>query len=330
MGERGLTIKFKKSPFLFMDLNTQDSIKRMLTNISSKKGRAISESTRETYFIYLRRFCDFCGKTPDELIEERRSDVKNDDMFIVRRHEEKLKEFANYFREEGYSSNTIATATGAIKSLYASNYHPMVEVHIPSGTPERVYKIPTKEELRQVIDLAHIPWYGAFMMLTKDCGISLQDMLALKLIDGSPIYGSISDQIKKGQVPIHLHIVREKTRFKYNTFFGENSFEILNNDTIFPDMASTALSDNKRLFPYAHSTIQYAMKVLGNKLGWMSFTPYSLRKWFRTQLTLSDMNEALIETMMGHSLGKVKAAYLVLQPQKLMEIYEKHYPALAL
>ena len=313
-----------------IDLNSQDSIKRMLTNIAAKKGRAISESTRETYFIYIRRFCDFCGKTPDELIDERKRDVKNDDIFIVRRHEEKLKGFANYLREEGYSSNTIATATGAIKSLYKSNYLPMIEVHIPSGSPERVYKIPTKEELAQVIDLAYMPWHGAFMMLTKDCGISLQDMLALKLIDGSPIYGSIADQLKKGQVPIHLNIVREKTRFKYNTFLGEDSFEVLNNTSIFPDMASTALSHNKRLFPYTDSSIQDAMKALGNKLGWSSFTPYSLRKWFRTQLTLSNMNEALIETMMGHSIGKVKEAYLVPPPQKLMEIYEKFYPALKL
>ncbi len=313
-----------------IDLNVQDSIKRMLTNISAKKGRAVSESTRETYFIYIRRFCEFCGKTPDELIKERRSDWKSDDIFTRRRHEEKLKEFASYLREEGYSSNTIATATGAIKSLYASNYHPMIEVNIPSGSPERVYKIPTKEELAQVIDLAHMPWHGAFMTLTKDCGISLQDMLALHISDGSPIYGSISDQIKKGQVPIHLNITREKTRFKYNTFFGEDSYEMLNNDTIFPDMASTTLSYNKRLFPYAHSTIQDAMQGLGNKLGWTSFTPYSLRKWFRTQLTLSDMNEALIETMMGHSLGRVKEAYLVPPPQKLIELYKKHYPALKL
>ncbi|GAF88716.1 unnamed protein product, partial [marine sediment metagenome] len=47
-------------------------------------------------------------------------------------------------------------------------------------------------------------------------------------------------------------------------------------------------------------------------------------------LTLSDMNEALIETMMGHSIGKVKEAYLVPPTQKLIEIYQKHYPALRL
>jgi len=306
------------------DIDNQDSIKRMLTGISAKKDREVSESTKETYFIYLRRFCNFCGMTPDELIAERAIDTRNEDIFIRRRHEEKLKEFIDYFRGEGYSSNTIATAVGSIKSLYTSNYHPMIEVNIPSGRPVREYKIPTKEELTQVIDSA-MPWHAAFMTLTKDCGISLQDMLALKMGDGSSVYGSIKDQLKKGQVPIHLNITREKTRFKYNTFLGEDSFKLLNNAAFFSDTAS-----HKRLFPYVDSTIQYAMKTLGDQLGWKSFTPYSLRKWFRTQLTLSDMNEALIESMMGHSIGKVKAAYLVPPPQKLREIYEKHYPALKL
>jgi len=308
-----------------IDLDAQDSIKRMLTSISTKKDREISESTKETYFIYIKRFCNFCGMTPDELIAERAIDTRNEDIFIRRRHEEKLKEFIDYFRGEGYSSNTIATAVGSIKSLYTSNYHPMIEVNIPSGRPVREYKIPTREELIQVIDSAYMPWHGAFMMLTKDCGISLQDMLALKMGDGSSVYGSIKDQLKKGQVPIHLNITREKTQFKYNTFLGEDSFKLLNNAAFFSDTAS-----HKRLFPYVDSTIQYAMKTLGDQLGWTSFTPYSLRKWFRTQLTLSDMNEALIESMMGHSIGKVKAAYLVPPPQKLREIYEKHYPALKL
>ncbi len=308
-----------------VNLSTQDSIKRMLTSISAKKGR-VSESTSQTYLIYIGRFCDFVKKTPDELFEERRKDWKSDDMYIRRRHEDKLKEFINYFREEGYSSNTIATATGAIKSLYSHNYYPMIGVNIPSGQPVREYKVPTKEELTQAVNEARVPWHKAFMVLSKDCGISLQDMLKLKLDDGSQVYGSINQQISAGQVPIHINIVRKKTGFKYHTFLGEDSFEVLNNDTIFPDM----ISHNKRLFPYTDSTIQDAMKALGNKLGWTSFCPYSLRKWFRTQLTLSEMNEALIETMMGHSLGKVKEAYLVPPPQKLIEIYQKHYPALKL
>ena len=310
-----------------VDIGNQDSIKRMLTSISQRRGGVVSESTRATFLTYIKRFCEFCGKTTDELIEDRMNDWKSDDIFTRRRHEEKLMEFAQYMRAEGYSSNTVSTAVGAVRSLYRTNYFPMTEVNIPSGRPVREYKVPTKEELAQAIGMARVPWHGAFMTFTKDCGISLQDMLALKLGDGSPIYGSIKDQIKKGQVPIHLHIVREKTQFKYDTFLGEDSFEVLNDH---PELIAKSLSGDERLFPYTDSTIQDGMKRLGEGFGWKHFTPYSLRKWFRTQLTLDDMNDALIESMMGHSLGKVRAAYLVPPPQKFIEIYQEHYPALKL
>jgi len=311
-----------------VDLNAQDSIIRMFGSISQRRGGVVSESTRTTFMIYIKRFCKFCGKTPDELIDERKNDWKSDDIFIKRRHEEKLMEFAQYLRKEGYTSNTVSTAVGSVRSFYRTNYHPMIEINVPSGRPVRVYKVPTKEELVQVIDMARIPWHKAFMTLTKDCGISLQDMLALKLVDGSPIYGSIKDQIKKGQVPIHLQLVREKTNFKYDTFIGEDSFEVLND---YPIIIAKALTGKEKLFPYTDTPIQEAMKVLQKRMGWKeSFSPYSLRKWFRTQLTLSDMNDALIETMMGHTLGRVRGAYLVPPPQRLIEIYEKHYPALKL
>lgn len=303
----------------------------MLTSISQRRGGVVSESTETTFLIYIKRFCEFCDKTPDELIKDRMNDWRSDDIFTRRRHEEKLMEFAQYMRAEGYTSNTVSTAVGAVRSLYRTNYLPMTEVNIPSGHPVREYKVPSKEELAQVIGMAHIPWHKAFMTLTKDCGISLQDMLSLKLGDGSPIYGSISDQLKKGQVPIHLKITREKTRFKYHTFLGEDSFEILNDGAAFPDMKSKALGYNKKLFPYTSTPIQDSMKAIGKELGWKeSFSPYSLRKFFNTQLTLDDMNDALIETMMGHSLGKVRAAYLIPPPQKLIKIYEEHYPALKL
>ncbi|GAI32666.1 unnamed protein product, partial [marine sediment metagenome] len=225
-----------------VDLENQDSIKRMLTSISQRRGGVVSESTKTTFFIYIKRFCEFCGMTPDELIADRMSDWKSDNIFTRRRHEEKLLEFAQHLRTEGYTSNTVSTAVGAVRSLYKRNYLPMIEVAIPSGRPEREYKVPSKEELAQAIDRAHIPWHKAFMTLTKDCGISLQDMLALKLGDGSPIYGSIKKQLKKGQVPIHIHVVREKTKFKYDTFLGEDSFEVLND---YPTLIAKALTGEK-------------------------------------------------------------------------------------
>lgn len=311
-------------------ISNQASIKRMFNSISLKRGGSVSASTRKTFLIYLKRFFEFCGQTPDDMINERMDDWRSYDVFVRRRQEENVMEFAQYLNDEGYSSNTVSTAIGAVRSFYRTNYLPMTELNFPAGRPEREYKVPTKEELIKAIDRASASWHKAFMITTKDSGISLQDMLALKIDDGSPKYGTIKEQLKKGIVPIVLNIVREKTRFKYTSFLGEDSFEILNNEFRFPHLKYSHTKDDKRLLPYAGSTIREAMKGIGDHFGWKSFCPYSLRKWFRTELTLDDCNDALIELWMGHSLGRVRRAYTVPPVERQMEAYKRHYGSLKL
>jgi integrase len=304
-------------------LEKQESVRRMLNSISARRGGVVSESTKTTFLIYIDRFSKFSGKTPDELIEERMKDWKSDDIFTKRRHEELVTKFAQHLRQEGYTSNTVATAVGSVRSLYRTSYHPLVEVNIPSGSPVRVYKIPTKEELAQAVEYAKFPWLRTYLIIEKDCGISLQDLLALRFDDGSPTYGTIKQQLMKGQCPIHINIARKKTLLNFDTFLGQDSFEALQDN---PPRIAKALKNNGNIFGYTDAAIQIAMKKLGKRLGWdAAFTPYSLRKWFRTQLSLEGVNEGLIEYMMGHSLGRVRKAYLIPPPQALMKIYADHY-----
>jgi len=301
----------------------------MFNSISLKRGGSVSPSTRKTFMVYLKRFFEFCGQGPDEMIKERMADWRSNDVFVRRTQEEKVMEFAQYLYEEGYSSNTVSTAIGAVRSFYRTNYLPMTEINFPAGRPAREYKVPTKEELIKAINRANKGWHRAFMIFTKDSGLSLQDMLALKIDDGSPKFGTIKDQVKKGSVPIVLNIVREKTRFKYTSFLGQDSYEILNNEFIFPDLKYKSTGD-KRLLPYDDSTIREVMQRIGDHFEWKSFCPYSLRKWFRTELTLDDCNDALIESWMGHSLGRVKSAYFLPPVERQKTAYQSHYNALRL
>ena len=301
----------------------------MFNSISLRRGGTVSPSTRRTFMIYLERFFKFCEQDPDTLIAQRKEDWRSDDVFVRRTQEEKVMEFAQYLNEEGYSSNTISTAIGAVRSFYRTNYLPMTEINFPVGRPVRVYKIPTKEELIQALGKTNRGWHRAFMTLTKDSGISLQDMLALKTTDGDAKYGSSADQVKNGSVPIVVTIEREKTRFKYTSFFGEDSYKELANEFIFPDLKYGS-GEDKRLMPYTGSTIREVMRTIGQGFGWESFCPYSLRKWFRTELALDDCNDALIESWMGHSLGRVRGAYFLPPVERQREAYLKHYKALKL
>jgi len=315
------------------ELEEQESVQRMLNSISARRGGSVSESTRRSFLIFIEKFCKFCGKTPDELIAERARDWKSDDIFTRRRHEELVLKFSQHLHQEGYAPGSISTTIGAVRSLYRANYHPLIEINIPSGNPVRAYKIPTREELAQAVEYAGRTaslWMGPFITLAKDSGLSLQDLLSLRFDSGSPMYGTIKQQMSSGQIPIHVNIVRKKTLLNFDTFLGEDSFEALQNAKD-PKIVN-AMRKGGNIFEYSPVSVDIAMRKLASRrLKWDGvFTPYSLRKWFRTQLSLDGVNEGIIEYMMGHTLGRVRSAYLIPPPQGLMKIYEEHYECLKL
>jgi len=66
-------------------------------------------------------------------------------------------------------------------------------------------------------------------------------------------------------------------------------------------------------------------------------TPYSFRKFFNTNLKYAGVNEAIVEMMMGHSIGRVRGAYLVtgaggsmsgMPISKLAEVYMQAYDSI--
>ena len=306
------------------EIESQKSIERMLSRISRRRGGVVSKSTKDTFLYMIGLYSDFLDLTPDEIMAQRKVDLRSDEEEIQRSHEEKVTGFAKYLVEEfGYKRNSIATAIGAVQSLYTGNYMPLVDVGFSAGDPERQYKMPTKAELSTAIEAAKAPWHAAYMIFTKDCGISPQDMLALRPEDGSQVFGSLKQQLKEGRAPVHLHLTREKTLHTFDTFLGEDCYQFLDGVNL----------EGPRIFPYTDSAIQIVMKDIGVRFGWspaLSFCPYSLRKWFRTQLTLDDVNESLVEYMMGHRLARTKAAYLAPPPEALVKVYDAHYSALRL
>jgi len=52
------------------------SVRRWLMKLSKKSG---SEQTKRNYLLCLRRFCEYAGMTPDEMVEERErlKEIKN-------------------------------------------------------------------------------------------------------------------------------------------------------------------------------------------------------------------------------------------------------------
>jgi integrase len=148
-------------------------------------------------------------------------------------------------------------------------------------------------------------------------------------------YGSIKKQLKKGIAPIHLELRRQKTGEKTDSFLGPNAIEAL--QEYLPS------GENGRLFRMSMRSIQQKVKALGISAkvatNEVPITSYNLRKFFNTYMKLSGVNESIVERWMGHSIGKVRSAYLItgsgeggqgegIPVSKMAEIYMDHYSAI--
>jgi len=192
-----------------------DSTKRWMIKLQARRKGA--PSTLRVFLYYLACFCQFAKKNPDQLIAERKQQLKADDECIKHRHEERVESFAKILKERKASPNTISTAIAAIRSFYKSNYLPLIEVSVPAGFALRQLSVPTREQLKALCEtdrVEHEPWLKAWILAQSESGLSNVDLLKLELKSKwcqSAQFGYLGEQLRNRVTPVHIHIIREKT-----------------------------------------------------------------------------------------------------------------------
>ena len=331
---------------LVENLLKEESVKRWFQKleVNSKSMDFTQSQTQRAALFWLTKYCRYLKKTPDALISQRTVDLESTVQIVKRKHEEMLEGYILYLKSKGkdeqknigYSPNTVAVAIGLVRSWYKSNYCQIVEVKTPRSYNVRAFKVPTVKDLKIMVAKAEEesnPAIKAWILSQANSGLANTDLLFLNGSTASSEYGTIKTQLKKGRAPIHIEIRRQKTGEKTDSFFGPNAIEAL--QEYLPE------GENGRLFRMSMRSIQQKVKALGISAkvatNEVPITSYNLRKFFNTYMKLSGVNESIVERWMGHSIGKVRSAYLVtgsgdvgtgIPISKLAEIYMSAYPTI--
>jgi integrase/recombinase XerD len=164
-------------------------------------------------------------------------------------------------------------------------------------------------------------------------------------------YGDIARELKDGEDPLMITVVREKEEVEYFTFVGKDSID-----------AITAYLDERR---HKREELTYQsplflkegkMKLKGERIttnlvqnmlrdvailsGVVSeeemdsadinpARPHALRAGFSTVLRLNGFSDVLVEFMLGHSVP-YGGAYLIPPPEKIREMYREIEPQLSI
>jgi len=301
-----------------------DSVKRWIAHISGKSG---SESTRQMYLLNLERWCAYTGKTPDEMIKERMEVMSDKDLEFAQKFvlEELLNKAFNEMEEKGYSRASCGLFFSAVKSFFSANYNPL---HAPKPAiwPKNLIKVPNQGEIRLIWEQAD-PRIRLWILSQKDSGISQGDLIGLTLDSQSNTFGTVRDQLKSGQVPLHVSMMRGKVKALgfYDTYFGEEAFNALQ---------EAQIKEDGRLFDMTSRYVRMLIPKYAKRAGIKGprVTSHSLRKFFKTYVSIGIRNygatELLTEYWMGHTLGKVKGAYFAPPVEEQAKIYTTAYPML--
>jgi integrase len=293
------------------NLEVYESVKRWLRKLRAR-NRSVDfnlSSTKRAALYWLKVFCKFVKSNPDTLIEDRNRTLKSSEETIKRKHEEFVDDFIVSLRRKEKSPNTISTAVGLVRSFYKSNYVDLKEVAPIHIYKVRPFKVPMVEEIRKICKKASPP-IKAWICCQKDSGLGNIDLISLSRNTLSSEFGTIKTQLRKGVVPLHVEIRRQKTGEATHSFFGPNAIDALNDYVNFR-------SRNTQIFTMSVRTIQKHVKALAiqAKVGSekVPVTPYTFRKFFNTTMKfIAGVPESVVETWMGHSIGRVRSAYSVI------------------
>ena len=262
-----------------------------------------TEGTKVHYARYLRRFCEWVTKSPDELIEMQKI-TKNhtEDLRENRVLEGKVRAFMKHLEDEGKSISTQKLAYAGILSFFELNLYPldMRPQDRPNGEA-RGSRIPEKQEIVKLVNAAKSRTYRAAILALKDSGLRISDLVQLRWDDLEDL----------GEGFWSWKILSKKRKIQATPFLGPEATEALK------------LLDrkSKRVFPINAHSLSNAMVQIIASTGLKDVTAHGLRKYFNVELQAARVPREWRYQMMGKKTG----AYDENRLTKLFTAYREAY-----
>jgi site-specific recombinase XerD len=304
--------------------------------------RTVSEGTGKQYLKILERFCEWSGKTPDKLIQERDKEIRNADPNDRTGIRDLILDFRMHLEEERYAPKTINAWDGAIRSFFTAvlGREGMVNVRNYRNGCITTKKdlVPTLEELKKMLEVVDLEEKFRILFIAQT-GMRISDALELKV-------GDIQRELELGRVPLAITYLPQKDRESIGeriTFLGSDGVELLKQYLKWREENGEKVTAESPLFvgrskklgaaslttisrQSMNSTLKDAAKKAGigngnGKYGRMRV--HCLRKFFITQLTNHGVEDKVVNFLICHKLSEVDRVYWFRRVEELREIYRQ-------
>ncbi len=257
-----------------------------------RRVRRVGTGSEETYYHYLKfakRFIEFSGMDPDELVKALREGRV--DLY------ELLDEFVSVLVDEGKTRQTINVYIAAIRHFLLANGIKLDReelknrVLLPRHYSQFEDRIPTKEELKLMYHTADLTTRTLLVVLVST-GMRIGEALKVKVedlhLDHDPPYIRLRPEYCKGKrgrivllTPEAVDLLKQYIRVK----------GLREGDLLFNLSYNSAWGRLRRVFDNVDT------RTVGRRY---ILHPHSLRKYFRTMLAVAGVHKDFINKLMGH------------------------------
>lgn len=318
------------------------SVKKVMSHLRSKTD---SDATKRQYLYSIKYFCDFMGKNPDELIEERKIHRISKDFDLRISHEEKLKECFDVLDEKRSRSHSRNMVIG-VKCLYSAN---MLKLEVP--TPRKIVtntdKVPSLQDLKLMVDDSESPVMRTLLIFSAQSGQRNGVIRSMR-------YGMVRRGLEAGECPLKIDVAPElrdakgvkinKNRVSYFFLIGHDAIDALKSYLDFRRSRGEQIDDTSFLFvtekkwkgeyrPLDAGAIDILVRRAAINSGFIEeikntttstrypFRHHCLRKFYQTAHEQAGTTKAWFDFLMGHSLDDVTKAYSHPTEENLKEAY---------
>lgn len=172
---------------------------------------AQSPNTRRNYLHDLNAYCEFLSKSPDQLLNEAKSEIKQGLLLDERNIFVEIPKFKKHLREKKLAPNTIRNYIMAIQSFYTYyNIQMPKQRDLKSTVLESNTEIPSKSDIQEILKVAD-PLEKAIVLMGVSSGLSSNEIINLKVGNFKKGYDS------KTKITT-LKLRRRKTNVDFVTF----------------------------------------------------------------------------------------------------------------
>ncbi len=303
-----------KMPSLVLFAFENESVQNVASYIL-KYTKSKSKATLYQYVFGVYRFCQWLGKSPDDIIGEVKGNEKTIDDYI-----NAVDAFNGDLQAEDLASGTNNNYVKGVKALFRTNGSTLV---LPYRIPKYVKftdRAPKPEELLKIIEIVPIKGKTVVSILALS-GVRIGTLVKLT-------YRHVKQDLEAGVVPVHIHVEADITKGKYgvyDTFLGAEAIqylkayldmrrkgterippEILTDDSplIRNECRNTVLPvSGASISTLVHDLLFKAGIIVKGEAKRYPIRPHSLRKYFETQLTRLGIPKDYVDYMMGHAIS---------------------------